>query len=496
MAWLAVMALALWLRIDDLEARPIHADEATGAYILAQRMENSAYRFDPTHFHGPLLSLSSWPLAKIYGQHTWQELSLSMLRIGPVLAGLLLTLTPLLWLKRIGQGAALGASALLATSPLLVYYNRMYIHESWLVLFGMLTVSAVYELIRAPSRNRALLAGLAAGLMFATKETVAISLLAWCLAGGLCWLLLRTNRESPDPVPALRAYIKPALWFALALLATGTVFYTNGFRQPGGIVDALRTYFVYETTPGHDKSPGYYLGLLVWPKQLLGMWWSEGGIALLGVLACLPAVWHKERRALITFLGMGVLLHFLIYSLIAYKTPWLMSLPWALACLLAGCAFIRNCSGGSQAKSLLLYAGFGLILCHQSYQSIQASGRLANHPANPYAYVPTSKNMGQLPEWLAQLEAFQEADLGTIAVVGREYWPLPWYLRKFGPVGYWVETPEELSRFKLVFSMPADTAACRERLEETHTELPRSLRHNVPLTLFLDNETWKAWTEQ
>lgn len=495
-AWIAVMALALWLRIDDLEARPIHADEATGAYFLAQRLENSGYRFDPTHFHGPLLSLSSTPIAKIFGQHYWQELSLGTLRLGPVLAGLLMTLTPLLWLRRIGPGAALGAGALLASSPLLVYYNRMYIHESWLAFYGMLTAAAIYEVIERPTRNRALVAGLAAGLMFATKSTVAISLLAWSVAGGLCWLLLRSSSARIETAPAFSAYLKPALWFALALLVTGTLFYTNGFRQMAGIVDAIRTYFVYETTSGHDKSIGYYFELLVWPKQMLGRWWSEAGVILLGLLACLSVIWRKERRAIIAFMGVSVLLHLAIYSLIGYKTPWLMSLPWALACLLAGCVFFRNGTDSSQARSLLLYASFGLILLYQSHQSIQANGRLANHPDNPYAYVPTSKNMTQLPEWLGKLEAIQGGDLGMIAVVGRGYWPLPWYLRGFGPVGYWPEAPEGLNQFPLVFSMPENTPACREVLEQTHTQLPRSLRHNVPLNLFLKNDIWKAWTEQ
>ncbi|MFU8848568.1 MAG: flippase activity-associated protein Agl23 [Opitutales bacterium] len=495
-AWIAVMALALWLRIDDLEARPIHADEATGAYFLSQRLENSGYRFDPTHFHGPLLSLISTPLAKIFGQHNWLELSLGMLRLGPVVAGLLTVLTPLLWLRRIGPVAALGAGALLASSPLLVYYNRMFIHESWLVLFGMLTAAAVYEVIHRPNRKRALLAGLAAGLMFATKSTVAISLLSWCLAGGCCWLLLRRDSERLEQAPTFSAYLKPALWFALALLATGTLFYTNGFRQPGGIVDAIRTYFVYETTPGHDKPMGYYFELLVWPKQMIGMRWSEAGVALLGMLTCLSVIRRKERQPLIAFMAIGVLLHLLIYSLISYKTPWLMSLPWALACLLAGCVFSRNGTGAGYAKSLLLYAGFGLILIFQTYQSMHSSGRLANHPDNPYVYVPTSKNMVQLPSWLADLEAFQGGDLGMIAVVGQGYWPLPWYLRGFGPVGYWPEAPEGLSQFPLVFSLPENTPACRELLEETHTQLPRSLRHNVPLNLFLSNDIWKAWTEQ
>jgi uncharacterized protein (TIGR03663 family) len=496
-AWIAVMGIALWLRVENLEQRPIHADEATGAHIFSQSMENSNYRFDPTHFHGPLLSLSTRPVAKVFGQSQWQELSLSMLRTGPVLAGMLMVLTPLLWLKSIGPRAALAAAALLACSPLLVYYNRMYIHESWLALFGMLAAAAIFYLIKRPSRNRALLAGLATGLMFATKETFAISLMCWAVAGAAGWLIMKNNTRDESQVPALSAYLKPAFWFTVCLLAVGTVFYTNGLREPGGIIDALRTYFVYETTPGHEKPFGYYLEMLILPKHVLGMWWSEGMIALLGMLACILAACRKTGQAAIAFIAIGALLHLLIYSLISYKTPWLMSLPWALACLLAGCAFTRKTPSGHTPGLLLLYVCVGWGLFYQGQQAFQASGRLASHPDNPYAYVPTSKNMVQLPAWLKDLKDFQGGqNIEPIAVIGRGYWPLPWYLRDFGPVGYWSAPPAAISTFPIVLSMPADTASCSQILAETHTQLPRSLRSNVPITLFLKNEIWAKWTEQ
>lgn len=494
-AWITVMALAFWLRVDHLEARPMHFDEATGANIFSKRLEGTGYRFDPTHYHGPLLSLSTLPLAKIHGQNNWEELSPSMLRTGPVLAGLLMVLTPLLWLKRIGHLSALASAALLASSPLLVYYNRMYIHESWLALFGMLTAAAVFHLIRRPSRNHAILAGVAAGLMFATKETMVISLLSWSLAGAVAWLLIRRDSPEKEPAPQLCAYVKPAICFVLSLLLTGTLFYSEGFREPGGLIDAFRTYFVYETTPGHDKAFGYYLRMLIWPKHTLGMWWSEGGIALLGVLASALAFLRQGARPVVTFIALSVVFHLLIYSLIGYKTPWLMLLPWALSCLLAGCAFFPKVPQRTLGRSLILFTGFGLCLFYQSFQSVQANGRLSNHADNPYAYVPTSRNITQLPAWLKQLDDFTgDQPLEPIAVVGQGYWPLPWYLRDFKEIAYWATPPKGLASFSIVISMPGRARECNELLADTHTQLPRTLRRNVPVTLYLKNEIWAAWT--
>jgi len=494
--WVAVMAVAFWLRVEDLDSRPIHFDEATGASIFAKRLEGSGYRFDPSHYHGPFQSVSSIPLAKIYGEATWEELSLTMLRTGPVIAGLLTVLTPLLWLSAIGRRAALAAGALLACSPLLVYYSRMYIHESWLTLFGMLTAAGVFYLIKRPTRNRALAAGAAAGLMLATKETVVISLFCWALAGLICWWRLRADGTKEETAPKLTDYLVPAFWFVMSMLLLGAAFYTNGFRQPEGLVDAFRTYFVYETTPGHDKAFGFYLHMLVWPKHLLGIWWTESAIAIFGVLACLFAALRGKSVAVVSFIAAGVLLHLLVYSLIGYKTPWLMTLPWSLACLLAGCVFSSALPKRRNAKSLLLYTGFGLVLFYQGYQSVHATGRLSNHADNPYAYVPTSKNITQLPEWLKELERFiEDQPLEPIAVIGRGYWPLPWYLREFDTVGYWQDPPEGLRNYPIVIAMPEKAAECNEILADSHTQLPRTLRSNVPIILYLKNEIWSAWTE-
>ena len=82
------------------------------------------------------------------------------------------------------------AAAFLATSPLLVYYSRMFIHESLLVLFGMLA------LVSLTCKPRWGIAGILIGLMFATKESFAISIIAWSGAGVLIALENRKSLES------------------------------------------------------------------------------------------------------------------------------------------------------------------------------------------------------------------------------------------------------------------------------------------------------------
>lgn len=495
-AWLGIVTLAIWLRLHDLEERPIHADEATGARILSTRLTENSYAFNPQHFHGPLLSLSSAKLAELRGESNWPELTKTTLRLGPALAGILLVLTPLLWARRLGTATALATAALLATSPLLVYYNRMYIHESLLTLFTMLGFAAAFRMVEKPTLLNGTLTGLGIGLMFATKETFVITLLAWSAGAGIYLLNRSYGCNQQRTPPTFNSYIKPTLLLAGVTTLCAGYFYTDGFKSPQGIIDAVRTYFVYQTTEGHEKTMGYYFHLLLWPKQALGLWWCETSIALLAVIACSSAFFNRAHSGTTLFLATATFGHLIIYSLIGYKTPWLMLVPWAHACLLAGCAF-RSIQTYHLLPKVILITLLLAGIAHQTQLSIHASGRFANDARNPYAYVPTSKDAEALETWLNDLAAQQDDQkLSPIAVVGNEYWPLPWYLRKFDKIGYWPEPHGQMQRYPIVFAMPAQAGVTDLILQDSHVRLPRGLRANLAVILYLRNDIWEQWTNQ
>ena len=73
--------------------------------------------------------------------------------------------------------------------------------------------------------------------------------------------------------------------------------------------------------------------------------------------------------------------------------------------------------------------------------------------------------------WLEQLRAVAPgAALDEVAVIGGDYWPLPWYLRAFEKIGYWQEPPPDLAKFPLVFAMPESA----EAVMREPRKLPRS----------------------
>ncbi len=489
--WISVILAGAYLRFDDLASRPFHADEATGAKITAMRMESTGGRFDPKHFHGPLLADLAAAVCRLNGEDTWRELTKFSLRILPAIAGTMLLLVPLLWRKRGGDAPMLLATAFMATSPLLVYYSRMFIHEPLLVLFGM---AALLTLVSWPRWG---VPGILTGLMFATKETFAISMIAWTGAG---LLVAFENRESLNRMAlskAWRQYRMPVIASILTATLTASAFYTDGFRHPGGIIDAVRTFFVYETVSGHDKPFVYYLHLLAVPVKSGGLWWFGTPLLVLGMISYASTFRRlggpMKHRSLIRFIAYAAAGHLLIYSLVSYKTPWLACLPWAHVCLLAGMCVVDFPRRVPPMKACLVCLA-ALCIVTQVVQSRRATGRFASDERNPMAYVPTRPDIETLGPWLDQLRGVApNGSLEPVAVIGKDYWPLPWYLRSFEKIGYWSVPPEGLETYPLVFVLPESEDRVTAQLEKSHVPLPRGLRAGVPVQLFLRSDIWKRW---
>jgi uncharacterized protein (TIGR03663 family) len=491
LCWIVVIAAAGFMRFDDLAARPFHADEATGARITARRMEQGGSNFDPKHYHGPLLANLAMPLCRLRGETTWRGMTKETPRLLAAIAGTLLVLLPLAGLRRFGHAPMLAAAAILATSPLLVYYSRMFIHEPLLVLAG---VAVLFSLAGGARWGGA---GFLTGLMFAVKETFAISVIAWSAAGVILLLENRRFIRADSVREAWRRWRRPIVLSLAAFFATWIFIYTDAMRQPRGAFDAVRTFFIYETGAGHGKPFSYYFRLLAWPEKSAGLWWFGTPVVLLALAAYAGsfrrAAMMENTRLCVRFLAYSAAGHFLIYSMISYKTPWLACLPWAHVCLLAGFAPAIVPWRGIAAKAAIALV-LAATLASQFTQSRMAAGRLASDSRNPFAYVPTLRDVERLEEWLGRLEkSLPPGALEPSIVIGRNYWPLPWYLRSREKTGWHATPPPDLNAMPLVFALPEAEAEVTEQLNGTHAKVLRSLRADVPLMMFLRNDLWDAW---
>src|SRR5512136_1367737 len=115
--WLGIIALTLVTRLWDLGDRAMSHDESLHTYYSWKLFDGQGYQHDPM-MHGPLLyhatALSYW----LFG------VSDLTARLFPVLAGVLLVLSPLLLRKWLGSAGALATGAMLLISPTVMYYSR------------------------------------------------------------------------------------------------------------------------------------------------------------------------------------------------------------------------------------------------------------------------------------------------------------------------------------------------------------------------------------
>lgn len=457
--WIPVFLLGVGLRFFDLSEAPLHADEAVGAKITAERLEGRGYFFDPSHFHGPALSWLASGSARLAREKSFEDLDILTLRGVAALCGSLIILLPLLLRRWMGEMGALVGGLLLATSPLLCFYSRVFIHEPLLAFFAAAALACLAWWMTSPSRLAAVCGGLTLGLMAATKETFAIAACSWLIG-----LLVSGTQKSQRQLGTAAAFSVVA--FLAVLLAAY-----------GNPLSFFSTYVGYATDPGHAKPLLYYWDLLIAPKHRPPQWWSEAGVAVLA-LAGTWAAW-RGANPFLRLLAVSAGVQFVVYSAISYKTPWLMVIPWMQVCLLAGVgvATMKNWRG-------LVLAG--VVVFFQLQQTYAALFRFPNDSRNPLVYSPTSTDIERLRDRLHALKkispTFQE---GRMAVLGNGYWPLPWYLRGTILTGYFESMPEELETYAVVIAMPEMAEESGQRLAATHDAFFQGLRHEVPVTVFV-----------
>jgi uncharacterized protein (TIGR03663 family) len=476
----AALALSAWLRFAALDRAPLHADESTGAKIVGTYLATGGLRFDPKHFHGPLLHRIGGAASRLAGSTGWGDLEIGPLRAVAASAGCLLVLCALAFAPLVGRGPALAAGAFLGFSPPLVHFSRIYIHETLLAVCAAAALLAAARWWRRPGVLPALLCGLALGLAAATRETFVLAPAGWMAAA----LALRLRPAAPA-----RAWVRHGILCAAVAAAVAAIFYGEFGARPSGIADFAATYLGYEVTPGHEKPPGYYAALMLGPHFHGRLrWWTGGTLVLAAFSFLLPGRGGVAGR----FLFLAGLAQGAVYSCIAYKVPWLMVVPWAHIAASAGCCAAGWAAEGPALRRAVAGVVLAALLAWDLAQSRLAAFRFPSDDRNPFAYVPTAPGVGR---WTGRFVGWvlERGEPGAVAgVIGARYWPLPWYLRGLPKVGYWAALPEGGEAMPLVVAMPDAAEAVSLALAETHCAVPEGLRTDTPVLVFVRNDIWEA----
>ena len=84
---LLIAAGALAFRLQRLELRPFHGDEAVQAVKTGALYDGGQYRYDPHEFHGPSLYYLTLPVLKLSGARSFADAGDGAFRLVPVLFG-------------------------------------------------------------------------------------------------------------------------------------------------------------------------------------------------------------------------------------------------------------------------------------------------------------------------------------------------------------------------------------------------------------------------
>lgn len=430
--WLAVLVGA-GLRLVDLGLRPVHHDEAVNWYLLGRVLREGSYVYDPTNYHGPLHFQLGALARALLGTELWlQRLPLALAGVAVVVA--------LAFAAGRDLRAALVAW-LAACSPVLVYYARDAIHETWLALFTATALWGAARLVGGAGRGAAVALGLSLGGMVASKETCVLTFGAWSVGAVAAWV---ADRE------ATRAAVAGlARWWREVGAVAGAVVvasYSNLGQTPGALLGLAQTLGVWGARGaeggGHPHPASWHLHGLVH---------NEPVVVGLGVLGLLRVRCGRPVEALLAGWAVSLLV---VYSLIPYKTPWLMVqmvLPWLLlAAVGAEAAVERSRSLGGLLALVAVLAGV--------LQSWRSSLVAHDDPAHRLAYVQTHR---ELPVLLGEVRA-AVSGRGFVRSVHPATYPINWYLRGV-----------ELRREELALEQPLAAPAILYALRDEGVVWPR-----------------------
>lgn len=472
-----MVAVAAWLRLADLADRPMHADEANQAVKLGELLEKGEYRFDPRDHHGPTLYYLGLIPAWVRGQGTLAELDETTVRLTPAVAGVLGVLFLGLVLGRVGPLAGWVGAALMAVSPITVYYSRYFIQETLLSTFFLIGLYAFVRWRQTRSWRWAIAAGVALGLMVATKATAPLLVMLSLVAFAAAWWVDRGGRPAAPIRQHLSADHQQILVGLSVAAAVAALFYSSFLRNPEGLRDAILTYSLMgERVAGgnpHDKPSLYYLGLLGW-QSAGGYIWNQLPSSILGLLGL--AVMIAKRSAAGVFAAVYGVAWFLVVSLTPYKTPWILIHGIPVLAAWAALGMEALTARGWGVRSITMAAVLGVVVWQLMEVRMMVFRRPAD-PRNPLAYVHTS------PDLLRVRALAGATQPGPIRVISPEYWPLPWYLRGRADVGYWNEVPAQCDAGLLLVA-PEWASSVRERLTGTYEQSYLGLRPGVVLQVF------------
>ena len=422
-----IVLLAFALRIAWLEIRPPHFDEGVNGWFVDQMTRTGYFHYDPGNFHGPLHFYALFVSLTLLGREVWA------LRLPVVIASTLGVVAMLAFRRYLPARACRLAALAMAISPGCVYFGRDAIHESWLLLFLLMTVWGIAGLWRDGGRRELWATAMGVTGMILTKETYALHCATLALAVPA---LLALEMVSPSAALRFGGWKLGSRDLDRAIITSVVLiffFYTGALLDWSSLPGLVLTFAKWMHTgtggaSGHEKNWHYFLELIAryeWPA-LLGLG-AVAGLAIKGTC--------RFTRYLAIY-GCGTLT---AYSIIAYKTPWCaIVLIWPFF-FLFGMAVHRLLDVLDRWTIAVMTA---LVFGYSFAASWSLNFRHFADEEEPYVYVQTLPDIHKL---LDPLKALTARDPTGYFITGNlltvDHHPLVWLLGDYPNIE--MGSPEE-----------------------------------------------------
>jgi uncharacterized protein (TIGR03663 family) len=447
-----IFLLAFIVRFYSLDSRPMHVDEAVHAVKFGELLEKGDYKYDPIEYHGPSLNYLTIITAWVRNETSYSTLTETTLRMIPATISLIPFLLLIIFNKVFERKNVIVFLLLASVSSPLVFYERYYIQESLLVNFFFSFIICLFHYFKTNKNYSLFLSSLFLGLAVSSKETVIISL------GAFSFALFFSGIKFADTLKIIRQNSLTIIFSFILFITVVVLLFTSFFSNPQGIKDFFVAYFNYfeKASQFHDHIHPWYFYIQFFSfRNIEGFYFTELPFMLLFFVGSFFLFFSKNKSRFIKILFFFSLIIFIIYSIIPYKTPWLILTSLQSLLFVSAFGLVKISEILNKKYFVVLLIVFALFSFNQLYRVVF---KYSFHPQNPFVYAHSTDDIFTIEEKANQIiEALPNGEYLSVYVAANQndYWPLPWTLRKFKNISFNNNIEKDTYKYPLIFATPS-----------------------------------------
>ncbi|MCS7118824.1 MAG: TIGR03663 family protein [Archaeoglobaceae archaeon] len=409
---IALMIFAIITRFAFLEQRPMDHDESVHAWIsLKNVVESPSYSYDPA-FHGPFLYFVISLTFLAFGDSDFSA------RFPVAIFSIIGVFFAFKFERWFGKSAYIFALFMIF-SPSILYYSR-YARDDIIVLSSFIAFLYFYLLYREKRELRnAIFAVIFLVVIFTSKENWVQYFTVVFLALTLYRYMRRDFTFDRNIIPCIVLFIFLSSFFYSSAFA----YAINGKNWVEVILSrdwidrffekSIPYWFSQGLGSAHEKPIHYFINILLRYEFL----------ALALAIASFPLKIERKFEFYEIFAICWLVIAFLFYHAMAYKTPWLV-VHLVTPLVFFAIVFIRR--DFFDNRDFKITFAIGLIVT--SLISVQVTYFEYNNVLEqPLIYVQTQEGAIKMANRIRDLVS-QGYSVAIFAVDGH-YWPMPWVLR-------------------------------------------------------------------